>query len=75
MFLHIINYTVRGMIILLGVLLLSGIINVGSADSTFLKVMGVVFILFGIYRISIYRMQSKKYNFSISEEDNDENEK
>ncbi len=75
MFLHIINYTVRGMIILLGVLLLSGIINVGTADSTFIKVMGVVFILFGIYRISIYRMQSKKYNFSINEEENDENEK
>ncbi len=63
------------MIILLGVLLLSGIINVGTADSTFIKVMGVVFILFGIYRISIYRMQSKKYNFSISEEENDEIEK
>lgn len=29
----------------------------------FYQIMGVIFILFGIYRIVLYRMKSKQYDF------------
>ena len=75
MFMHILNYTVRGAIVLIGVLLLTGVLFPKNADATLMRVFGVVFILFGVYRIAMYYMQVKKYNFQITnEEDDDESE-
>ncbi len=69
MLLIIINYTVRGGIIVLGVLLIAGVIDFGDSDRTLMRAFGVICVLFGIYRISIYRMQQKKYSFLEEEED------
>jgi hypothetical protein len=48
----------------------SGIIIPTSDDATMFRVMGIVFILFGVYRIVIYRMKYKEYNFK-SEQENE----
>jgi Ca2+/H+ antiporter len=72
--LHIINYIVKIGIIIIGILLICGIGSTVENDTTHFKVMGVVFVLFGIYRIILYRMKTKQYDFSISEEDDDTND-
>ncbi len=74
MYLHIINYAVRIIIILLGVAIVSGIIPAPKDRVTLFNVMGVVFILFGLYRIVLYRLKSKEYDFSSGTmvEDNEE---
>ncbi|MFC2130329.1 hypothetical protein ACFLSQ_02730 [Bacteroidota bacterium] len=69
---QIINYSIRGLIIIIGILLISGILSSPEWDDSFLRIMGIVFILFGVYRVIIYRSQVKRYNFS--EEEEDENE-
>lgn len=60
-FSKIINYGVRAIIILIGILLLSGIIDPPEQDTSFIRIMGVIFILFGLYRIIIYHSQLKRY--------------
>lgn len=72
MFVHIINYLIRALIILIGVFLVSGLLSNPSWDSTFLRIMGIVFILFGLYRIIIYYSQVKRYNFDSDEDESDE---
>ena len=37
------------------------------------EVMGIVFILFGIYRIVLYRTQAKRYELKRGNKDDDEN--
>ncbi len=69
---QIINYSIRILIIIIGILLISGILSSPEWDDSFLRIMGVVFILFGIYRVIIYRSQVKRYNFSREEEDENE---
>jgi len=71
MLVHIINYGIRVLIILLGVVMVSGMLSNPNWDSTFIMIMGIVFILFGTYRIIIYYSQVKRYNFE-SEEEEDE---
>jgi predicted phage tail protein len=65
MLLNIINYAVRIIIIILGLLLLSGVLvprGMGAEQLTMLRVMGAVFILFGIYRLITYHSTRKRYN-------------
>lgn len=71
--LHIINYIVRIAIIVIGIIFVSGIVAPPNSDTTLFRVMGGVFILFGIYRIAIYRMKYKEYNFR-DKDNEDENE-
>ncbi|MFP4527076.1 MAG: hypothetical protein ACLFQX_00885 [Candidatus Kapaibacterium sp.] len=72
MFLKIINYTVRGMIVVIGILLVSGVLMPEGADDTLIRVMGVIFILFGAYRIAMFRSQQQRYLSYEEEEDEDE---
>lgn len=74
MWLNIINYVVRIIIILVGVLLVSGVISSPNWSSVFLRVMGGVFILFGIYRIFVYRAQVKKYRLLNNDDEEDDEE-
>lgn len=53
--------------------MLSGVFSSEQWDDTFLKVMGVVFILFGIYRIVLYINQTKKYRYYVEDEDEEDN--
>lgn len=59
----ILNYGIRILIILLGISFLSGIFNPlpDGYDKSVLRVFGVVFILFGIYRIVSYRSATSRY--------------
>lgn len=70
--LHIVNYIIKIAIIIIGIIFISGIIPAPNNDNTLFRVMGGVFILFGIYRIVLYRMKYKEYNFKKSEEEKDE---
>ena len=70
---HIINYSIRVLILLVGILLISGVLSSEQWDDTFLKVMGVVFILFGIYRIVLYKTQTKRYRYYVEEQDEEDN--
>lgn len=69
---HIINYSIRFLIIIIGILLVSGLLSNPTWDTTFLRIMGIIFILFGVYRIIIYYSQVKRYNFDSQEDENDE---
>jgi len=62
MYLNIINYTVRIAIIIIGIIILSGKITPKGNEELY-QIMGVIFILFGIYRIVLYKMKSKQYDF------------
>ena len=63
----IINYGIRILIILLGLLFVSGILMPEDFDPTMMRVFGVVFVLFGFYRLALYRAKKKRYN-SIKDE-------
>lgn len=77
MILKIINYSVKALIIVVGILLLSGALSFNDSDTALMRVFGIVLILFGLYRIVLFRTKSKKYNFSDWKEnednENDEN--
>jgi len=65
---RIINYTIRSMIVILGLLIITGTIF-EQMDTQMRIVFGVVFILFGIYRLIMYYTQERRYKFL---EENDE---
>jgi hypothetical protein len=66
---QIINYAIRLLIIVIGILLVSGILSSPEWDDSFLRIMGIIFILFGIYRMIIYRSQLKRYKSFEGDED------
>lgn len=68
MILRIINYAVRILIVVIGILLLSGFI-LSEIEPQFRITVGIVFILFGLYRISLLYSQEKRYKFMRDEED------
>lgn len=57
----IINYSIRILIILLGLLFVSGYIMPEDSDPTMMRVFGAVFVLFGFYRLALYRANKKRY--------------
>ncbi len=56
----ILNYAARGMVILVGILWVSGLIPAVNYDTN-LKMFGVVFILFGFYRVATFYTQQMEY--------------
>jgi hypothetical protein len=67
--LKILNYTVRAVVVVIGILLLSGII-LPTLDIQMRIMSGSIFVLFGIYRLSMYYTQQKRYKFM--DEDDEE---
>lgn len=57
----IINYSIRILIILLGLVFVSGLLMPEGSDPTMMRVFGVVFVLFGFYRLALYRANRKRY--------------
>ncbi len=55
-----INYIIRALILILGVILLLGLIKIPNSDPYIMKVMGVIFILWGIFRIITYNIKLKQ---------------
>lgn len=76
MFSKFVNYSVRILMIILGIaFIIYGILYKNELhDSTLIIVMGIVVTLFGVYRLIMFRTQLERYNFNINEDDN-ENEK
>jgi len=66
--LRIINYAVRILIVVIGILLLSGFI-LSEIEPQFRITVGIVFTLFGLYRISLLYTQEKRYKFMREEDD------
>lgn len=56
----IINYGVRIVIILLGILLAGGVLTPGKNDPM-IRIVGIIAILFGLYRIVMYSRNKRKY--------------
>ncbi len=63
MVLRILNYGVRLLIVVLGIAILLGYILPPNVESQIRWVFGIIFILFGIYRLSMYWTQEKRYKF------------
>jgi hypothetical protein len=59
-FLVILNYIVRAMVAVVGVIIFFLPIPAVDTDTTMFKTMGVVFMLFGVYRVaSFYNQQNQ----------------
>ncbi|MFA6571242.1 MAG: hypothetical protein WCT77_08395 [Bacteroidota bacterium] len=71
MFLKILNYSIRTLIIVIGVLMVTGVLTPPGADPTIAKALGIIFILYGLYRIIRFRTRTIQLK---KEEDEDENE-
>lgn len=57
----VINYGIRILIILLGLLFVSGYFMPEDSDPTMMRVFGTIFVLFGFYRLALYRANKKRY--------------
>lgn len=64
---EVINYGIRILIICLGLLFVSGYLMPEGSDPTMMRVFGVIFVLFGFYRLALYRANKKKYNYNEDE--------
>lgn len=64
----IINYTIRGLIVIVGLLILFGGIVLPQVDAKANTVFGIVFILFGLYRIAMYYTAQKRLEREQEEE-------
>ena len=70
MFNDILNYGIRIIIIVLGILIFFDFFNIAHGDTKMIHAVGVIMILFGVYRIISYYSASKRYkNFRNRDED------
>ncbi len=69
-----INYIIRALVIAVGIVLVSGVLTPPGGDNTMFTIMGIVVILFGIYRILTYYSGLKRYNFELKRSENEEND-
>ena len=60
MLMHVINYLVRILIMVIGIVFATGIFTPKSQDSSMMRVMGVVLILWGFYRLLTYRARVRQ---------------
>jgi len=61
--LKILNYSIRALVLVIGLIFLTGLIIPAGGDSTMFRVMGLVVTLFGLYRLTTYYLQQKRYKF------------
>jgi hypothetical protein len=62
----IINYAARGLVLVVGILWVSGLVPVVGNDSN-LRMFGIVFILFGLYRLATFYTQQMEHKRSHDE--------
>lgn len=70
MTLDIIQYLIKGVIVLFGVVIFFNVFELDMPENT-RRVIGLIVILFGIYRLLIYKMKKKKYQFEVEEDEED----
>lgn len=57
---NILNYAVRILIIVIGVVFLLDIVTIPNTEPFVVKVMGLIFVLWGVFRIVTYRAHLKE---------------
>lgn len=57
---NILNYAVRILIIVIGVVFLLDIVTIPNTEPFVVKVMGLIFVLWGVFRIVTYRVHLKE---------------
>jgi hypothetical protein len=62
------NYATRGMVVLIGLIWVAGIVPLVRYDTN-LRMFGVVFILFGVYRLATFYTQQMEYKRYRDEDD------
>jgi len=70
MTLDIIQYLIKGVIVLFGVVIFLNVFELDMPENT-RRVIGLIVVLFGIYRLLIYKMKKKKYQFEVEEDEED----
>ena len=72
MILIITNYAVKILTIIVGIILLTGVfLPENLPNRGMMQIMGVILIIWGIYRLIIYRIQLNKYKIDGGESDED----
>jgi len=67
-FLIVVNYLVKILTVFLGVVMLTGLFMPDKlSNEPMMSVLGIILIVWGVYRIFVYRIQLRRYR-------NDENE-
>lgn len=66
--LRIINYIIRILIVIIGLVFVLGIVKLDNLDTNATKMMGLVFVLFGLYRLSMFYFNEKREQYN-SEDD------
>lgn len=69
MTLDIIQYLIKGVIVIFGVVIFFNIFELDMPENT-RKVIGLIVVLFGVYRLVIYKMKKRKYEFEAEEDEN-----
>lgn len=64
----IVNYAARGLVLLIGIIWVSGLLP-GIGDDTNLRMFGLVFILFGLYRLATFYTQQMDYQRQLRHEE------
>jgi uncharacterized membrane protein len=67
----IINYTIRGLVIIVGLVLVFGLIDIPEDLRSMAMPIGVVAIIFGVYRMVMFYSQNKRYKSYIDNRDNE----
>jgi len=71
----ILNYIVRGLVAIVGILLLTGVISINTLEDTTQKVLGAIMVIWGVYRIIAYYFALKNQKYLEGEEDDEDDEK
>ncbi|MES2765682.1 MAG: hypothetical protein V4642_07440 [Bacteroidota bacterium] len=60
MYTHILNYGVRAAMIIVGLLMVLGVFSPPRQDASLMRMMGIVMILFGVYRMAMYYTKQQR---------------
>ena len=70
---NFINYLIKFVIIAFGIVIFFNIVELDMPDTT-RQVLGVIVLLFGIYRIVIFRSKKSQYRFEVNKGEEDDEE-
>lgn len=68
MTLDIIQYLIKGVIVLFGVVIFFNLFELDMPENT-RRVIGLIVVLFGVYRLVIYKMKKRKYEFEANDDE------
>lgn len=69
MFNSILNYGVRIIIIVFGIIFVFNLLDIKQGDITMLRAIGIIMILFGVYRLLTYKAAVSRYKNSNNDDE------